>query len=125
MRRPRRRILPLTLGALFCGELGAQNPLGYASSDSGSDPDFRLPDVADVDARAPPPARAARRDADLDLPAQPSEEVHQALDGKTVEAVAHEVGDMRLADAEQLRRGLLPERTAVEDAIHFHGELDL
>src|SRR5256885_8805542 len=72
-----------------------------------------------------PPSRPSRRDADLHVPAEAGEEVHEALEREPVEAVADQVGDVRLAHAEQLRRALLRETSLLEDAVHLHGELHL
>ena len=70
-------------------------------------------------------AGGSRRDPDLDVLAKLGEELHQALDRKPVQAVAHQVRDVRLYDPEQFRGPRLRKLALREHAVHFQCELDL
>ena len=50
----------------------------------------------------PHATRGSGRDPDLHVPAEQRKELHQALDREPVEAVAHQVRDVRLHDPEQV-----------------------
>lgn len=76
----------------------------------GSDPQVHLH-------RGATPARRSGRHPDLHVLAQHGEEIHQTFHRKAIEAVANQVGHVRLADAQQLRRALLGEATFVKDAV--------
>src|SRR6266850_5353395 len=103
---------------------------GSAGELPGGPDDYRgsrataLSDVVHLH-RGAAPARRPCDDADLDVLAESGEEVHEALDREAIEAVAHQVGHVRLPDAEQLCGPVLREPAFAEDAVHLHGELHL
>src|SRR5688572_3140373 len=86
--------------------------------------DNRLRDVEYAHCRT----GAARRplcDPDLDVLSEIDEESHQALDREPVEAIPHEIRDVRLHDPEQVRSLGLCELAPLQGAVHLQGELDL
>lgn len=62
-------------------------------------------------------------DGDLDVLAQGGEKVHEALDGKGASPVAHQGGDVRLLDAEDLAGFGLLEAAAFNETINLQGQL--
>ena len=68
---------------------------------------------------------ARGRHGDLDVLAEGGEEVHQAFDGKGAGAVAHQGGNVRLLDAEDLAGIGLLEAAFLDEAVDLEGKLGL
>jgi hypothetical protein len=66
----------------------------------------------------------AGADDDFEVAAEASEEVHEALDGETIEAIAGEGGDFGLVDAEMAGSAGLGKAALGEDAVDGDGETD-
>lgn len=64
-------------------------------------------------------------DGDFDVLAEGGEKVHEALDGKGAGAVAHQGGNMRLLDAEDLASFGLLEAAFFDEAINLERKLGL
>jgi len=62
---------------------------------------------------------------DLHVLAERGEEVHEAFDGKGGGAVAHQCGNVRLLDAENLSRVRLLEAASLDEAVDLQGEFGL
>src|SRR3981189_3992576 len=62
---------------------------------------------------------------DLDVLAEGGEKVHETFDGKGTGAVAHQDGNMRLLDAEDLASFCLLEATLSNEAINLERKLGL
>jgi hypothetical protein len=60
---------------------------------------------------------------DLDVLAEGGEKVHEALDGKGAGAVAHQGGDVRLLDAEDLASFGLLEAATFDEAVNLESKL--
>ena len=62
---------------------------------------------------------------DLDVLAEGGEKIHETLDGKGTGAVAHQDGNMRLLDAEDLASFGLLEAAFLDEAINLERKLGL
>lgn len=62
------------------------------------------------------PARTWFADDDLHITAEPGEECHEALGREASQPAAHEFGDLRLVDAENLPRSGLRDSTSAQRA---------
>ena len=64
-------------------------------------------------------------DDNLHILSERGEEVHEALDGKGSGAVAHQCGNVRLLDAENLSRFRLLEAALLDEAVDLQSEFGL
>lgn len=67
-------------------------------------------------------AGAGGTDGDLHVLPESDEEFHEALDGEGSGAIAHQRGDVRLADAKDSASFGLGEAAAADDAVDLQGE---